>query len=86
MRIKVRGEGGVMLDAFWSLLKAPSNRDVITWIGGGFVVVIGGVWAVVKYFAKPGGERRTRRSAAGHSDRRQSMRTGNYQTRGRGEG
>jgi hypothetical protein len=48
-------EDGVMLDAFWSLLKDPANRDVLTWIGGGFVVVIGGVWAVVKYFAKPDG-------------------------------
>jgi tetratricopeptide (TPR) repeat protein len=45
-----------MLDAFWSWLQDPANRDVIGWIGGGVVVVIGGVWAVVKYFAKPGGD------------------------------
>ena len=45
-----------MLDAFWSLLKDPANREVITWIGGGFVVVVGGVWTVVKYFAKPDGD------------------------------
>ena len=25
---------------------------MITWIGGGLVVVVGGVWAVVKFFAK----------------------------------
>jgi hypothetical protein len=45
-----------MLDAFWSWLQDPANRDVIGWIGGGVVVVVGGVWAVVKYFAKPGGD------------------------------
>jgi hypothetical protein len=45
-----------MLDAFWSWLQDPANRDVITWIGGGLVVVVGGVWAVVKYFARSGGD------------------------------
>jgi hypothetical protein len=49
-------EDGAMLDAVWSWLKDPGNRDVIAWIGGGVVVVIGGVWAVVKYFARPGGD------------------------------
>jgi hypothetical protein len=39
-----------MLDIFWSLLKEPPNRDAITWIGSGFVVVIGGFWTFLKYF------------------------------------
>ena len=43
-----------MLDTFWSWLQDPANRDVIGWIGGGVVVVVGGIWAVVKYFARPG--------------------------------
>lgn len=30
-------------------LRDPANREVITWIGGGLVVV-GGVWALVKFF------------------------------------
>jgi hypothetical protein len=41
-----------MPDQLWSWLTNAANRDVITWIGGGLVVVIGGVWAVVKFFAK----------------------------------
>ena len=44
-----------MLDAFWSFLREPANRDVLAWIGGGIVVVVGGVWAVVKFFAKTEG-------------------------------
>jgi len=41
-----------MLDELWSWLRDPANREVITWIGGGLVVVIGGIWAVVKFFAR----------------------------------
>ncbi len=41
-----------MLDELWSWLRDPANREVITWIGGGLVVVVGGVWAVVKFFTK----------------------------------
>jgi hypothetical protein len=51
-------EDDAMLGAFWSWLKDPANRDVIAWIGGGLVVVVGGVWAVVKYFAMTGGDGR----------------------------
>ena len=39
------------LGELWSFTR-PANREVITWIGGGLVVVVGGVWAVVKFFAK----------------------------------
>jgi len=45
-------EDGAMLYELWSWLRDPANREVITWIGGGLVVVVGGVWAVVKFFAK----------------------------------
>ena len=41
-----------VFDAFWSFLKDPLNREVLAWIGGGIVVVIGGIWAVVRFFAK----------------------------------
>ena len=40
-----------MLGAFWSLLKGPVDWDVITRVGSGIVVVIGGVWAVAKYYS-----------------------------------
>jgi hypothetical protein len=41
-----------MLEAFWTWLREPANQQTLGWIGGGLVVVIGGVWAVVKFFAK----------------------------------
>lgn len=44
-----------MLDAFLSFLKDPANRDVIAFVGGGIVVFVGGIWAVVKFFAKKEG-------------------------------
>ncbi len=45
-----------MLDAFWTWLRDPANQQTLGWIGGGLVVVIGGVWAVVKFFAKKEGD------------------------------
>jgi hypothetical protein len=30
-------------------LADPTNRTVLGWIGGGIVVVVGGIWAVVKF-------------------------------------
>jgi hypothetical protein len=41
-----------MLDAFWTFLKDPANREALGWIGAGIVAVAGGVWAVVKFFSK----------------------------------
>jgi hypothetical protein len=41
-----------MFEAVWTFLKDPANQAVLTWIGGGIVVVAGGLWAVVKFFAK----------------------------------
>jgi len=39
------------MEAILAFLKDPGNRDVLTWLGGGIVVVGGGLWAVVKFFA-----------------------------------
>src|SRR5258708_183155 len=52
------GEGRAMLDTMWAWLGDSSNRSVLTWIGGGLVVVAGGIWAVVKFFAKGGDDKR----------------------------
>jgi hypothetical protein len=41
-----------MLDNIWAFVKDPANRAVLTWIGGGIVVVAGGLWAVLKFFTK----------------------------------
>ena len=40
---------GVMSNAIWSFLQDPSNQAVLTWLGGGIVVVAGGIWAVFKF-------------------------------------
>jgi hypothetical protein len=41
---------GSMLGGIWSFLQGENNRAVLTWIGGGIAVVIGAVWAVLKFF------------------------------------
>lgn len=38
-----------MISNIWNFVKDPSNRDVITWIGSGVVVVVGGLWAVFRF-------------------------------------
>jgi hypothetical protein len=39
-----------MFTTMWGFLQDESNRAVLTWIGGGGVVIVGGLWAVVKFF------------------------------------
>ena len=41
-----------MLETIWAFLTDLPNRAVLSWIGGGIVVVAGGIWAVLKFFAK----------------------------------
>lgn len=45
-----------MLDAFWNWLKDPANQQTLGWVGGGVAIVAGGIWAVVKFFAKTEGD------------------------------
>ena len=45
------------MDDVWAFLSDPGNRVTLSWLGGGFVVVAGGVWAVFKFFRKTGAER-----------------------------
>jgi hypothetical protein len=40
----------------WRLLRVQSNRALLSWIGGGLVVVAAGLWAVVTYVWPPGGK------------------------------
>jgi hypothetical protein len=58
-----------MFEAVWTFLKDPANQAVLSWIGGGIVVIAGGIWAVVKFFAKKedGGERKPSVKAEGGS-------------------
>ncbi len=41
-----------MFDTIWAFLTDPANREILAWIGGGIVVAAGGIWAVIKFFAK----------------------------------
>ena len=36
----------------WAFLSNPANQTTLGWLGGGLVVVFGGLWAVVQFFAK----------------------------------
>jgi hypothetical protein len=40
------------MDDIWKFISDPVNRGVLSWIGGGIVVVIGGAWATFTYFHK----------------------------------
>jgi hypothetical protein len=38
-----------MIDMLWAFLKDGQNREILGWLGGGLVVVIGGLWAAFKF-------------------------------------
>lgn len=48
----------------WSFLTQPENRALLSWLGGGLVVVCGGLWAVLKFFID---RNRSARGRAGDS-------------------
>jgi hypothetical protein len=39
-----------MWTKIWAFLQDPANRAVLGWIGGGLVVVVGGLWAAIRFF------------------------------------
>jgi hypothetical protein len=43
-----------VLSEIWHFISSPANQATLTWIGGGFVLVAGGAWAVIKFFAAKG--------------------------------
>ena len=44
------------MQAIWDFLRDPANQTTLTWLGGGVVVLAGGLWAAVTFFAaKPEG-------------------------------
>lgn len=60
------------MTALWAFLVDPANREVVSWIGGGLVVICGGLWTVVTFFRKPaaapagqGGSRKTTNGLSG---------------------
>jgi hypothetical protein len=38
------------MGALWQFV--TDNRDTLSWLGGGVVIVAGGVWTVTKFFLK----------------------------------
>jgi hypothetical protein len=55
----MRGGGADMWNRIWQFLQDEKNQRMLTLIGGGLVVVVGGLWTAFVYFfpapeAKPG--------------------------------
>jgi hypothetical protein len=42
--------------SFWSFLAKPKNQKMLSWLGGGAVVVIAGLWAAFVYLFPPKAE------------------------------
>jgi hypothetical protein len=42
--------------SLWSFLSTSRNQKTLSWIGGGLVVVIAGLWAAFVYFNSPRGD------------------------------
>jgi hypothetical protein len=41
-----------MFDAIWAFLKDPTNREALGWSGTGIVVVVSGLWTIIKFRSK----------------------------------
>ena len=55
------------MGSLWSFLAKPKNQKTLSWLGGGAVVVIAGLWAAFIYFYPPkenGGEGKREVSAS----------------------
>jgi hypothetical protein len=39
-----------MLLRLWKFIRNGKNREILSWLGGGAVVIIAGAWAAVVYF------------------------------------
>jgi hypothetical protein len=37
----------------WAFLSDPHNQAILSWLGGGLVVVAGGAWTVIKFMVGP---------------------------------
>lgn len=41
------------MSRIWVFLKRKGNREILAWLGGGAIVVIGGLWSAFVYFGDP---------------------------------
>ena len=39
------------MGGFWAFLSDPDNQRTLAWLGGGLMVLAGGIWTVVTFFA-----------------------------------
>jgi hypothetical protein len=50
--------GAAMLLGLWRFIKDRKNRELVSWLGGGAVVIVAGIWTVFVFFLnhdkKPG--------------------------------
>jgi hypothetical protein len=48
------------MGSFWSFLAKPKNQKTLSWLGGGAVIVIAGLWGAFAYFSHRRASRRLR--------------------------
>jgi hypothetical protein len=41
------------MTTLWDIVRKKNNREIISWLSGGPVVVIAGLWAAFVYFSPP---------------------------------
>ena len=44
---------GRHMSELFSFIRDKKNRELLTWLGGGAVIIIGGLWAAFVYFNPP---------------------------------
>ena len=43
------------MGSLWSFLAQPKNQRIVSWLGGGLLILVTGVWTVVTYVWPPHG-------------------------------
>jgi hypothetical protein len=41
------------MTTLWAIVRKKSNREIISWLSGGAVIVVAGLWAAFVYFFPP---------------------------------
>ena len=39
-----------MLRPLWRFIRDGENRQILSWLGGGVVIIVPGIWAALNYF------------------------------------
>jgi hypothetical protein len=43
----------ISMTTLWAIVQKKSNREIISWVGGGAVIVIAGLWVLFIYVFPP---------------------------------